>query len=404
MIHNSQTMMDTTEITYKPSIFTLVILISFATVCAILCGPALPQISDFFSVTNSGAQWTMTLFLLGYALGQLPYGVLANRYGRIPALKIGIALQLIGCLFCIASYFSGVFPILLLGRFIMALGAGVGLMMAYTLMNDFYNKEEARKLSAKLVLAFAILPGISMTVGGVIANYFAWQYCFYFLIIYGLFVYCVTHKIAEPVFQKTTNINMQTIVRDFTKILKLPTVVLYALMMGGGAAIIYAYSAIGPFLGIEQLHLSESKFGLISMVPPLGIVLGSFITQLLNKHYAPLKVIQIGIVSTFIGGLWMLINFNTQISVVGLFGSMLFVYMTLSLVLSNASALASRGATDKANASSIMNFLNMCMGAIGVGLAQCLPSSWLLALPVIVLGVLFCMLGLAFYLNQSCTT
>ncbi len=398
MIHNSPAITETTEKLYKPNIITLVLLISFGTVCAILCGPALPQISDFFAVTNSGAQWTMTLFLLGYALGQLPYGVIANRFGRIPALKIGIALQLVGCLLCIASYFSAIFAVLLIGRFIMALGAGVGLMMAYTLMNDFYSKEQARKLSAKLVIAFAILPGLSMTIGGVLTSHFAWQYCFYFLMAYGLFIYCVVSTISEPVFQKTTVLNVQTILADFTKIFKTPTVVLYALMMGGGAAIIYAYSAISPFLGIEQLHLGEAEFGMVAMIPPLGIVLGSFITQFLNRHFVPLQVIQMGIVGAFIGAIWMLISFNTQISIIGLFGSMLFIYMALSLLLSNASALASSAATDKANASSIMNFLNMSMGALGVGLAQCLSSDWLLALPAVILCVLVCMTGLAFYL------
>ena len=86
------------------------------------------------------------------------------------------------------------------------------------------------------------------------------------------------------------------------------------------------------------------------------------------------------------------------------FGVMFFIYTGLSLVLANASALSSGAATDKANASSVMNFLNMSMGAMGVGVAQCLPSNWLLALPMVILGVLSCMALLAFYLNQSRTT
>tara|TARA_R110002110_G_scaffold404606_1_gene623160 strand:- start:193841 stop:194998 length:1158 start_codon:yes stop_codon:yes gene_type:complete len=383
----------------------LVLLISFGTVCAVLFSPALPEIARFFHVSKNSAQWTMTLFLLGYALGQLPYGVLANRFGRVPTIKMGITLQLLGCLLCIISYYLGIFSVLLLGRFIMALGASVGLMMSFTLMNDFYDKAQARIISSKLMMAFAILPGLSLTMGGCITHYFAWQYCFYFLLGYGLFVYFIIGGLLEePVFQKSTELNIKTILNDFAHILKNKSVVLYALMMGGGGAIIYSYNAMSPFLGIDQLNLTEAMFGIFAMLPPLGIFLGSFITQKLNKYFQPLQVIQMGIAGAFMGALGMLVSFKLQISLIGLFGVMFLIYISLSLVLANASALSSGAATDKANASSVMNFLNMSMGALGVGVAQCLPVNWSLALPIVILSVLGCMALLALYLNQSRST
>src|SRR5580700_3998703 len=78
--------------------FTLLLMISFASVNAVLFTPALPAIAHFFMLSNDQAQLTVSWFLVGYALGQLIYGPLANRFGRKPALYAGISLQIVSSL------------------------------------------------------------------------------------------------------------------------------------------------------------------------------------------------------------------------------------------------------------------------------------------------------------------
>ena len=64
-IHNTENTALREE--FKPSLFILVMLISFGTVSAVLFTPALPEIASYFVVDNAVAQWTLSLFLLGYA-------------------------------------------------------------------------------------------------------------------------------------------------------------------------------------------------------------------------------------------------------------------------------------------------------------------------------------------------
>lgn len=66
----------------KLSFVTLLLLISFASVNAVLFTSALPNITAFFGITEHAAQQTITSFLVGYTIGQLIYGPIANRYGR----------------------------------------------------------------------------------------------------------------------------------------------------------------------------------------------------------------------------------------------------------------------------------------------------------------------------------
>ena len=147
------------------SFFTLLLLISFASVNAVLFTPALPNVAAFFSISNEAAQQTITWFLIGYALGQLIYGPLANRFGRKPALYLGIGLQIMSSLVCVAAGFLHLYSVLLLGRFLLALGSGVGLKMTFTLVNECYVPKIASQKIAYLMLAFAITPGLGIALG-----------------------------------------------------------------------------------------------------------------------------------------------------------------------------------------------------------------------------------------------
>ena len=65
-----------------PHIIALMLLSAFAQMGAILMMPALPEIADYFGKSVGATQLVVTSFLLGYAIGQLIYGPLANHYGR----------------------------------------------------------------------------------------------------------------------------------------------------------------------------------------------------------------------------------------------------------------------------------------------------------------------------------
>ena len=51
----------------KPNTVTLLLLISYATVSAVLFAPGLPQMSAFFAVSSSSIQFAVVAFLFAYA-------------------------------------------------------------------------------------------------------------------------------------------------------------------------------------------------------------------------------------------------------------------------------------------------------------------------------------------------
>ena len=52
--------------------------------------PALPGLTQVFATDVARVQLTLSVFLAGFAVAQLFYGPLSDRYGRRPAMLVGL--------------------------------------------------------------------------------------------------------------------------------------------------------------------------------------------------------------------------------------------------------------------------------------------------------------------------
>lgn len=272
----------------KPSFLLLFLLISFGSVSAVLFTPALPQISVYFDISNSAAQLTITLFLVGYAVGQLLYGPLANGLGRKKALYIGIGLEIISSLICVLSASLHTFWLLVLARLMMALGASVGLKMSFTLVADCYTPEETTRVISNLMIAFAITPGLGVALGGFLTQHFGWQSCFYFLAFYGVFLFYLTYRMPETATVIDHNaLKLSNIFYKYTRKLKNKQLLLGGSLMGCATAFVYLFAALAPFIAMQRMHLNPSEYGLWNLLPPIGIITGSTISARLSNVFVP---------------------------------------------------------------------------------------------------------------------
>ena len=137
---------------------------------------SLPSIAHSLNASFAGIEWVITAYTLVFASLLLPAGALADRFGRKPLLIIGISI------FTLASLVCGLAPglaILVAARALQGAGAAALLSAALaTLSHSFQGAARAR--------AFAIwgaVIGIGMAVGpivgGVITQYFGWEWAFY---------------------------------------------------------------------------------------------------------------------------------------------------------------------------------------------------------------------------------
>ncbi len=378
------------------SFFTLLLLISFASVNAVLFTPALPNIVHFFGIGEDTAQQTITWFLVGYAIGQLVYGPIANRFGRKPALYAGISLQIVSSLLCVLAGIIHEYGLLVVARFMLALGSGVGLKMTYTLVNECYEPKIASQKISYLMLAFAITPGLGVAVGGILNTYYGWTSCFYAGAIYGLVLLFFVARLPET--QTTLNLNalkMKHLVHEYGTQFKNIQLMTGGLLMGASTCFVYVFAAVAPFIAIDIFGLTSSEYGLANIIPPIGLILGSVVGARLSKTYPLESIIRAGILIASLGTVLMFVAMFMQLPILfSLFLPMIIIYFGLCFILANASVIAMSHVSDKAHGSAVMNFINMGLATLVV-LSLGLFSMKTMLLPAIYIILCVAMMGIS---------
>jgi DHA1 family bicyclomycin/chloramphenicol resistance-like MFS transporter len=379
------------------SLFTLILMISFASVNAVLFTPALPDIASYFAVKPETAQLTITWYLLGYTFGQLLYGPISSRFGKKPALYTGIFLLIASSILCALA---PSFYALVIGRCLMALGAGVGLKMTFTLVNEYYEPQVASQKIAYIMLSFAITPGIGVALGGILTTHFGWASCFYASVIYGMVLLFFVKRL--PIFNEKINTNaleFSHLMHAYAEQFKTRKLLTGGFIMGLGTTFVYAFAASAPFIAIDLFGMSAVNYGFANLLPPMGLILGSLVSVQLSKRYDLGKVVRLGILIATIGAFMMLTTLLLHFPIlIWLFISTVVVYFGNCFIAANASSLAMSNTQDKAHGSAVMSFTNMGTATAIVLLMGFMPQT-VFVLPGVYLVVSFLLIWLSFLLK-----
>ncbi len=368
------------ELLRFPRVLILMVLFSFLSLGAVVFTPAFPELAHIFDISDVDAQWMMTLYLLGTAFGRLPYGPLANRYGRKPTLFIGLFITLIGTLMIL---YAPNYLFLCLGRFIQACGSSVTLKIGYTMIADLHAGAAATKVLSYAMLAYAVLPGIGTSIAGFLLPFFGWKGGFWFYLIFtiGLMLSCIT--LPETLKQKDHEaLRIPQIVFGYGEQFKDLQLVLLSSLMGLSTAVIFIFSQQAPFIAIERLGMTPQAYGVFYLVPAVGITAGSFLTAWLANRSATWGMFA-GIAILFFGALAMGVTFSLHWkSGWALFLPQMVVQLGDALLYTNASSVGLSEAKDKSNASAVMLFINSMGSVLGTFFAGIFAPKALYSLPI----------------------
>ena len=359
--------------------------ICIASISAAIITPALPHIELFYGLAHGAIEWIISIFLLGYVIGQLIYGPLANRYGRLMALRSGLLINIVGILLCIFSVWFSSYSLMLIGRLVTALGAAAGLSCTFMLLNESLTKEKAKHAMSFVVVSFTVGIGLAVTIGGIITQYLYWQYCFWLLLIHGLIMLLLSWNFSETLKESTT-LHPMIILSGYGKALKSSKLIIFALTIGLASAISYCYSAAAPIYAQSVLNLSPDMYAYWNLLNIIGMLASGFLSSYLMKNYSAKFVLLFGL-GMLIPCLFSLVILTiTGIpSAIWFFMTTMFLYLFSSLLFSSASYFASNAIEDKASASSMMSFINMGSAMLAVVIMGYLPLQSIIAFTITIL-------------------
>ncbi|HFQ2781333.1 TPA: DHA2 family efflux MFS transporter permease subunit [Staphylococcus aureus] len=166
-----------------------------------LLNVALPKINTEFNISASTGQWLMTGFMLVNGILIPITAYLFNKYSYRKLFLVALVLFTIGSLICAISMN---FPIMMVGRVLQAIGAGVLMPLGSIVIITIYPPEKRGAPMGTMGIAMILAPAIGPTLSGYIVQNYHWNVMFYGMFIIGIIAILVGF-VWFKLYQYTTN-------------------------------------------------------------------------------------------------------------------------------------------------------------------------------------------------------
>ena len=302
--------------------------------------PAVPTTAEVLGASLTTAQLTVTLFFLGFAVGQLLWGSLSDRVGRKPTLLAGLVLYELATIGCA---FAPSMPTLLALRVLQGFAAGAGAVLGRAVIRDLFEGEQMARALSLVLAAFVTAPIVAPTIGALILSFAGWRWIFGFLALYGLVLLVLAVLFLEESLKRRNPhaLRLGQLAGSFAAMFRHPGSRAWALIvvLTFGALTVYLTNASAVLM--EGYGLSAATFGgafaLVAVCASAGNLINS---RLVRQGNLPRVVrralaaaitaaaLALGLAASGLGGVW------AVIVALGLF------FTAFGLIAANATTLA----------------------------------------------------------------
>ncbi|WHA08693.1 MFS transporter [Enterococcus montenegrensis] len=152
---------------------------------------ALPTISKDMQVPMNQSEWIVSIYLMMVCACLLLFGKIGDSWGKIKIYRIGTLIFVIGSLLC---GFNHSLTFLLFARVIQALGAAMTMATNTGIITEVFPMNE-RGRALGMIGAFVSLGSIAGPgLGGLILAHFSWAYIFWINVPVGIITMLISEK------------------------------------------------------------------------------------------------------------------------------------------------------------------------------------------------------------------
>jgi DHA1 family bicyclomycin/chloramphenicol resistance-like MFS transporter len=371
----------------RPLIALLAALAAIGPLSTSLYLPSLPHIRDQLGATTGEAQLTLSASLVGFALLQLVYGPLSDRFGRRWTLAGGLVIYVAANAACALA--QAIVP-LIGARFVQGVGGCAGAVVARAAVRDQFPPQRMSAVMAVVGMAVSLAPTVAPLIGGQIHEHLGWRAVFVVLMAAGAALLALAwFGLPEsPRAGEYGAISLRRIFADYGELLRSRTVLLNSLVLGLGFGGLFAYVAGAPIVLIAMLGVPPDLYGVYTMLGPLGFLTGAFAARRSHGR-APAFMVRLGGAVGLLGGLALLgFALAGWITIATLIVPMFVYSLGLGLSMPNAmsGALSDRPHI-AGTASALMGFVQMAVGALGSAMVAALPGETDLPMAFVTAGM-----------------
>ncbi len=327
--------------------------------------PSLPTLQREFGAHPAEVQLTLAVYFIGMALGQIPYGALADRWGRRPPMLLGVILYTIATLGCALATSI---DMMIACRFLQALGDCSIMVIVRAIVRDLFSPLEGAKVLSTLLLVMGVAPIMGPLIGGWIMVGFGWHAIFWTLAIYGA-LGALTIGLAFPETRKPGTAhepNREPPLRQL-RLLFTDRIFTGNVLAGGlSQSAMFTYLAGSPYVLIEYLGVPVESYGLLFAMNAAGMIAGSQLNRGFLTRWGVQGVLtRVGILAAFSGAVMLWFAATRTGGLLGILLPMFACVFTQGFMIPNTSAAALVNHHKRAGfASGVLGTLQFAMGSI----------------------------------------
>lgn len=246
--------------------------------------------AESFKTDVAQIQLSLSTFLGGFAVGQLIWGPISDRFGRKKPVLLSLVIFVAASIACI---YARTAEQLWVFRFVQAIGGCGGIVISRAVVTDFFGQDQRLRIFSLLAVIMGVAPIVAPLIGnGVLHVYGSWQGLFGVLVLMGVVLFLLTvFFLPETRSRELMSVRGGgSVIKGYTGVIRIRQFLIYSLVAGfiNGALMIYASN--GPFLIMEAAGFSGSQFSLIFGLNAFGLILGSYFANILTRRYTPEKL------------------------------------------------------------------------------------------------------------------
>jgi len=327
--------------------------------------PSLPTLGRVFAAPPNQVQLTLSLFMVGYAVGQLLYGPLSDRFGRRRMLLVGLAVYTAAGFACALS---PRLDILVTARMLQGFGACVGPILGRAVVRDHMTGPRAAQTLSYITVTMSLAPMVAPLLGGFLLSHFGWQAIFLALGSVGLALGIATYlgfgeslKTPDPEALRLARLAQNA--RSFFTNRRTVGCALVSTFVFAG---LFAFLSGAPFVLIEVYGVRPDVFGFYFALSAIGLSIGAVINSRLVHHFRG-ETMMAGAFVLLVGSAaaLLLVGWTHWGGALGLMLPITTYVMAMAMIQPNSMALAMEPLPHMAGmAASLLGALQMGSGSL----------------------------------------
>ncbi|WP_395858536.1 multidrug effflux MFS transporter [Affinibrenneria salicis] len=338
--------------------------------CTDLYLPALPEIGSELTTSTAAVQLSLTAGLLGLGAGQLVFGPLSDKLGRLRPLLLSLIVLLITSIWCALA--QDIHQ-LIIARFLQGVAGAGGAVLSRAIARDLYAGHELTRFFALLMLINGLAPILSPVLGGLMLGMMSWRGIFIALAAVAVLLFASTlWRLGETLpAERRMSGGVGTLFSSLARLLGDRQFMGLCLTQGLTGAGMFAYIGASPFVLQEIYHLSPQMFSACFAINGVGLIIAAQLSAHFSQRWGEMRVLKLGLAIAAVSSLLLTLASWLQAPLVWLLVPLFFTIIIVGIVGPSASSIAMQSQGKQAGSASALIGVSMfALGAISVPLTS----------------------------------